>query len=149
MPKGVEHYDRAVLIAEANGCVESLMPKGVEHIELRFYAAQNRLCWISDAERRWARTKICKISFPWSCVESLMPKGVEHHIFGVTILLLSSVESLMPKGVEHSIPLLIICKSVACWISDAERRWALPRKQRPRKSKLVLNLWCRKALSTR
>ena len=84
------------------------------------------MCWISDAERRWAHDWSPSFDALIECVESLMPKGVEHKLIKLN------------RG-----------KWDECWISDAERRWAhkdvLIRALQPS----VLNLWCRKALSTK
>ena len=106
-------------------------------------------CWISDAERRWAQLdkhlekgiycvlnlwcrKALSTRLTWShrsqmeSVESLMPKGVEHKNIEKRSRSRECVESLMPKGVEHNM------HQVRLWLRLN-----------------VLNLWCRKALSTK
>ena len=101
MPKGVEHIDSHSYRVVSKG-VESLMPKGVEHTLKLFHAHYEIMCWISDAERRWAHEAFAK------------------------------ARSDRDK----------------CWISDAERRWARVSKRVTKSLLKVLNLWCRKALST-
>ena len=102
------------------------MPKGVEHKNLPVVANVKELCWISDAERRWARQwRIWLLCNNSSCWISDAERRWALLIDRVLDPILHGVESLMPKGVEHS-----------C----GKRFW--------RYLGIVLNLWCRKALST-
>ena len=101
------------------------MPKGVEHM-------------ISDLIGRGDHFR----------VESLMPKGVEHKYLPSSLTILACVESLMPKGVEHVLVIEYFSFAAKCWISDAERRWAQVETAIKAHLIVVLNLWCRKALST-
>ena len=101
------------------------MPKGVEHCSDIWCDHLLRECWISDAERRWARERETRWwRWDWG------------------------VESLMPKGVEHWLAVIASADVFRCWISDAERRWAQISTVIDSFNTSVLNLWCRKALST-
>ncbi len=51
MPKGVEHLVQKLRQSELKR-VESLMPKGVEHESPKLSKETEKLCRISDAERR-------------------------------------------------------------------------------------------------
>ncbi len=124
------------------------MPKGVEHSTFYTCRVFTKVCWISDAERRWAHFHTCH-DLLIRCVESLMPKGVEHedlsklnnHLFPCWI---SDAER---RWAQREV-LKSFLVSFPCWISDAERRWAQCQGYIARDIERVLNLWCRKALST-
>ena len=124
MPKGVEHTNILILLTAIAACVESLMPKGVEHGHP----------FVPD-------------NFQFG-VESLMPKGVEHHWVIASFALreycwISDAERRWAH--EGSRPCFVMD---SFWISDAERRWAHVQRAEQLVAKQVLNLWCRKALST-
>ena len=130
------------------------------------------VCWISDAERRWAR-KIAVSQWikGYGVLNLWCRKALSTTNPLPSIALHSRVESLMPKGVEHresqlnkywdqmcwisdaerrwALKLWDSIGDIAeCWISDAERRWALMIAYKLYFAIYVLNLWCRKALST-
>ena len=149
MPKGVEHTNILILLTAIAACVESLMPKGVEHGHP----------FVPD-------------NFQFG-VESLMPKGVEHHWVIASFALLNAfwISDAERRWAHVSRVRYLIDRRVF-WISDAERRWALSTFSSAKPCCFcfeslmpkgvehaddnyaikvafeVLNLWCRKALST-
>ena len=130
------------------------------------------LCWISDAERRWALRKDSAIGMQlvvlnlW-CRKALSTGYFANCLFAWFVLNLWCRKALSTKLVYVSrlgwvFVLNLWCRkalstqyksqlksiAVTCWISDAERRWARVSDFLSPASSLVLNLWCRKALST-
>ena len=124
------------------------MPKGVEHSVLLSAIGNDKLCWISDAERRWAQIITnCFASFSF-VLNLWCRKALSTPCNRCCLYLFCCVESLMPKGVEHFVHQEELDLHELCWISDAERRWAHPNFAKHLIGANVLNLWCRKALST-
>jgi len=171
MPKGVEHMRLTHKMQSDRNGVESLMPKGVEHRLKDCLQAKRRKCWISDAERRWAlgcfqvlpEYCTCWISDAerrWAHIKILL-KGclfmcwisdAERRWAHVTAMgLVTKFGCWISDAERRWAPiniLKIIRCSLECWISDAERRWARIENYNSGGYSVVLNLWCRKALST-
>ena len=107
-----------------------------------------RMCWISDAERRWARKNSLQHGKRQTCwisdAERRWARGVlatkKHLPF---VLNLWCRKALSTAKYQAQIAL-----GSKCWISDAERRWAQIVTTKADIAALVLNLLCRKALST-
>ena len=124
------------------------MPKGVEHtLEMAYQLAVSR-CWISDAERRWAHTKIkgslwqFQVLNLW-CRKALSTVFVRRSQGLLSLCWISDAERRWALNKRLWVPVVWLC-----WISDAERRWAQVKTATSALEVRVLNLWCRKALST-
>ena len=149
MPKGVEHMWLKLSMSTWLIRVESLMPKGVEHylriaLEESFWDVLNLWCRKALSTMKAIKLGSAKTVLNLWCRKALStinPNWLRANP--------KSVESLMPKGVEHPRRRAARGVQTLCWISDAERRWALSLAIARPKGTVVLNLWCRKALSTK
>ena len=148
MPKGVEHKGFESLPNRRSSRVESLMPKGVEHALFHQRILWLIVCWISDAERRWAQTNYLTIGLFYDVLNLWCRKALSTLVWprpsrfqGVlnlwcrkalsttkitAIFRRLAVLNLWCRKALSTVAWWIYQSSQGlCWISDAERRWAL------------------------